>query len=188
MLLVIGLTGLASSGKGEVSSYLVKKYDFKKFVFSDVLREEANKKNLLENKSYEEQKNILSKLGEMLRKGSGRWDILAIKLVEKIKSEKFERVVVDGFRSIEEVNLFKKNFEKFYLIFVDADESIRYSRRKLEDPNMSISDLRQRDRRDVQELGLGKVIETADFSINNDEKGLEKLQLKVDELMKKITG
>ena len=101
MLFVVGLTGLASSGKGEVSSYMVEKYDFVKLVFSDVLREEAEKRNLLENKSYEEQKSILSKLGETLRKGSGRWDILAVKLVEKIKSGKFERVVVDGFRSVE---------------------------------------------------------------------------------------
>ena len=186
MLFVVGLTGLASSGKGEVSSYLVEKYDFVKLVFSEVLREEAEKRNLLENKSYEEQKSILSKLGETLRKGSGRWDILAVKLVEKIKSGKFEKVVVDGFRSVEEVALFKKNFENFYLIFVEADEKIRFARRKLEDPNISISDIRQRDKRDVEELGLGKVIEMADFKINNDEKGLENLQEKVDEIMKKL--
>ena len=187
MLLVIGLTGLASSGKGEVSSYLVSKYNFVRLVFSDVLREEAEKRNLLENKSYEEQKNVLSKLGEMLRKASGRWDILAVKLVEKIKSNNFDRVVVDGFRSPEEVTLFKENFEKFYLVFVETDEKIRYSRRKLEDPNINIADFRQRDKRDIEEIGVGKAIQMADFKINNNQKGLENLYEKVDELMKKIT-
>lgn len=186
MLLVIGLTGLASSGKGEVSSYLVEKYGFKKFVFSDVVREEAEKRNLLDNKSYEEQKNILSKVGEMLRKASGRWDILAVKLVEKIKSGNFEKIVVDGFRSVEEVALFKKSFENFYLIFVDADEKIRFARRKLEDPNISMSDLRQRDKRDIEELGLGKVIGMADFKMSNDENGIENLKKKVDEVLKSI--
>ncbi len=188
MLLVIGLTGLASSGKGEVSSYLVKKYNFKKFVFSDVLREEAEKRNLLENKSYEEQKNILSKVGEMMRKASGRWDILAVKLIEKIKSNNFERIVVDGFRSAEEVTLFKNSFDEFYLILVEADEKIRFARRKLEDPNISISDLRQRDKRDIEELGLGKAMAMSDFKINNDQQGLDNLQRNVDDLIKKITG
>ncbi len=188
MLLVVGLTGLASSGKGETSSYLVEKYGFTRLVFSDVLREEAEKRDLLTGKSYEEQKNILSKLGEMMRKASGRWDILAVKLVEKIKSNNFEKVVVDGFRSAEEVNLFRKNFEKFYLIFVEADEKIRFARRRLEDPNISINDLRQRDKRDVEELGLGKVVAMADFKINNDQQGLENLHKGIDELMKKITG
>ena len=186
MLFVIGLTGLASSGKGETSKYLVEKYGFTRLVFSDVLREEAEKRDLLEGKSYEEQKNILSKLGEIMRKVSGRWDILAVKLVEKINSGRFEKVVVDGFRSAEEVTLFRKNFEKFYLILIEADEKIRYARRRLEDPNISINDLRQRDKRDVEELGLGKVIAMADFKINNDQEGLQHLQEKIDEIMKKI--
>jgi dephospho-CoA kinase len=186
MLFVIGLTGLASSGKGETSKYLVEKYGFTRLVFSDILREEAEKRDLLKGKSYEEQKNILSKLGEIMRRVSGRWDILAVRLVEKINSGKFEKVVVDGFRSVEEVNLFKKSFEKFYLVFVEADEKIRFARRRLEDPNISLSDIRQRDKRDVDELGLGKVIGMTDFKINNDQQGLEHLHEKLDELMKKI--
>jgi len=186
MLLVIGLTGLASSGKGEFADYLVKKYGFVKLVFSNVLREEAEKRNLLKNKSYEEQKDIFSKLGEQLRKESGKWDILAEKLVEKIKSRKFERIVVDGFRSVEEVNLFKKNFENFYLVFIDADEKIRFLRRKLEDSATTIENFRKRDKRDIENLGLGKVIEISDFTINNNEKGLEHLQKEIDNLMKKI--
>ncbi|NIM47068.1 MAG: AAA family ATPase [Candidatus Aenigmarchaeota archaeon] len=186
MLLVIGITGLASSGKGEFADYLVKKYGFTKLVFSDVLKEEAEKRNLLKNKNYEEQKNIFSKLGEKLRKESGKWDILAEKLVEKIKSENFEKVVIDGFRSAEEVNLFKKNFENFYLVFIDVDEKIRFFRRKREDPTASIEDFRKRDKRDIEELGLGKVIEMIDFTIKNDKEGLENLQKEIDGLMKKI--
>jgi dephospho-CoA kinase len=186
MPFVLGLTGLASAGKGEVSNYLVKKYGFTKMVFSDVLREEAKRRNLLENKSYEEQKYVLSKLGEKLREESGRWDILAIKLIEKIKAEKIERVVVDGFRSVEEVNLFKKNFDKFNLVFIDADEKIRFERRKAEDPRADIENFMRRDKENIEVMGLGKVIEIADLKISNNEQGFKKLYERVDDLLNKI--
>jgi len=185
MLLVVGLTGLASSGKGEVSSYLADRHGFVKLVFSDVLREEAEKRGLLKDKSYEEQKLALSKLGEQLRKEYGRWDILAVRLIEKIKSSKFEKVVVDGFRSVEEVNLFRKNFEKFYLIFVDAEEKLRFSRRKLEDPKATIENFKERNKRDIEELGLGKVIEMADFKIDNSGT-LEDLKDKINYFLNRL--
>lgn len=186
MPFVIGLTGLASAGKGSFSDYLVEKYDFKRFVFSDILREEAKKRNLVENKSYEQQKYVLSKLGEKMRQESGRWDILAIKLIEKIKSGNFDKVVVDGFRSVEEVNLFKKNFEKFYLIFVDADKQIRFLRRKKDDRTTTIENVRKRDIENIEVMGLGKVIEMADFKISNNEQGFENLHKDIDNLISKI--
>jgi dephospho-CoA kinase len=185
MLLVVGLTGLAGSGKSEVSDYLVKEFGFKKLVFSDILREEAEKRNLLKNKGYEEQKYIFSKLGEQLRKESGKWGILAEKLIEKIKSGNSEKVVVDGFRSAEEVDLFKKSFEKFCLVFVDANEKVRFLRRKLEDSLTNLEQLRRRDKKDIEELGLGKAIEMADFTIDNSGT-IEDLHKEIDSLMEKI--
>jgi len=187
MLLVIGLTGLASSGKDEFANYLVKKYKFIKLVFSDILKEVAEKGGLLKNKSYEEQKYVFSQLGEELREETGNWAILAEKLIEKIKSGNFEKIVVDGFRSVEEVNLFKKNFENFFLIFVDTDEKIRFARRKEEDPTIDIEEFRKRDQENIEVMGLGKVMGMADFTINNDKEGLENLQKEIDNLMKKIS-
>jgi len=187
MPLVVGLTGLASSGKGEVSTYLSTKYDFKKLVFSDVVREEARKRNLLiDTASSEQQKYILSRLGENMRKESGRWDILAEKLVEKIRAQEIERSVVDGFRSVEEVSLFRKNFERFYLVLVNADEGIRFLRRKAEDPVATIENLRKRDNENIEFMGLGKVMKMADFTIYNNEQGVGHLYQKVDELMQRI--
>jgi len=185
MPFVIGLTGLASSGKGTVSNYLVKKYNFVKLVFSDILKEEAEKRGLLKTKNIEEQKYILSKLGEKLRKETGKWDILAEKLIEKIKSKNFEKVVIDGFRAIEEVKLFRKNFKDFYLIFIDVDENVRFSRRKLEDQKTDIKDFKARDRENIENLGLGKVIELANFKVDNNT-GLENLYNQVDNVLKQI--
>jgi dephospho-CoA kinase len=82
-MLILGLTGFASSGKGEASNYLKSK-GFEKFVFSDILKLEAQKRGILKG-SYEEQKSILSKLGDELRKETGKMDILAIMLVDEIK-------------------------------------------------------------------------------------------------------
>ena len=48
-------------------------------MFSDILREEAKKRRLLENKNYEEGKAILSKLGNQLRKESGKMEVLALR-------------------------------------------------------------------------------------------------------------
>jgi len=186
MPLVVGLTGLASSGKGEVSTYISTKYDFRKLVFSDVVREEARKRNLLIDTTSEQQKYILSQLGENMRKESGRWDILAEKLVEKIKTQEIERSVVDGFRSVEEVSLFKKNFDNFYLVLVSADEAIRFLRRSREDSTATIENLTKRDKENIEFMGLGKVMKMADFTIYNNEQSVEHLYKKVDEVMQKI--
>ena len=186
MLLVIGLTGLAGSGKSEVSAHLMARHGFQKFVFSDVIREEANKRSLLGNKTYEDQKTVLSELGETLRRESGRWDILAIRLAEKISLGGYERVVVDGFRSAEEVELFRKKFDRFFLILIEADEKIRFQRRKIEDPFATIAGIRSRDKRDIKELGLGKVIKMADFRVKNN-KDKENLKKEIDTILAKVT-
>jgi dephospho-CoA kinase len=185
MPFVIGLTGLASSGKGTVSDYLVKKHGFVKLVFSDVLKEEAKKRGLSENKTYEENKDILSKLGDQVRRESEKMEILAEMLVKKIKSNNLKKVVVDGFRSVEEVRCFKKNFEKFYLIFVDTEENIRFQRRKKEDAKTDVESFRERDKRDIKEKGLRKVIELADFKVDNN-KEFENLYNQVDNILKAI--
>ena len=186
MPLVLGLTGLAGCGKGAVSDHLVKEHKFVKFIFSDVLREEAHKRGLLKTKNLEEQKSILSKLGDDLRKESGRKGILAEMLINKIKINKAEKFIADGFRSIEEVKLFRKNFKNFYLILVDTDEVIRFSRRKLDDPNATLEDFQERDKRDVEEKGLGKVLEMADFSINNDKEGLDCLYKEIEKILELV--
>ena len=187
MPLVIGLTGLAGSGKGEVASYLFKKHNFSKFVFSDILREEAEKRGLLKNKSYEQSKKVLSILGRELREKSGKMEVLAEMLVEKIKSDNLENVVVDGFRALEEVECFKKNFEKFYLIFVDTDETTRFERRKKEDPKADIESFIERDKIDINEKGLGRVIEIADFKVDNNE-DKETLFGHIERILEKITA
>lgn len=165
IMLIFGLTGLAGCGKGEVANYL-KSYGFQRFVFSNILKKEAKKRGLVSN-DLEKQKEFLSKLGDRLRKESGKMEILAIMIIEQIKVRKLDKVVVDGFRSVEEVNIFRKTFPGFKLIFIDTPEEIRFQRRKLDDPKANLKSFRERDERDIKEKGLGEVIKIADIKIDN---------------------
>jgi len=188
MPLIAGLTGLAGSGKSEVSRYLSRVYDFQSMSFSEILLEEAKKRDLLAGKSCEELKYVLSQLGMSLRKESGKMGILAEKAIDKIKTERYERAAVDGFRSVEEVNLFRENFERFYLIFVNADERTRLFRRNARDSSISIENLRKRDQENIETMGLGKVIEMADFTLYNNGQNLNYFHSEIDELMKRISS
>ncbi|MBU3897160.1 MAG: AAA family ATPase [Nanoarchaeota archaeon] len=182
-MLIFGLTGLASSGKGEASNYLKSK-GFEKFVFSDILKIEAQKRGILTG-NYEEQKNILSKLGDELRKETGKMEVLAIMLVGEIKKRNLDKVIVDGFRALEEAETFRNNFSNFKLIFVDTPEKIRFERRKLEDPTIKFEEFLERDKRDIEKKGLGKVIKTCNITIENTG-SKEELYKKLDKIINQV--
>lgn len=182
-MIVIGVSGYAASGKSEFANYLKEKYGFKVFEFSETIEEEAKKLKLLEeNLSLEEKKRELSEIGKKIRENYGREDIFALKIIEKIKSEKFGKIVVSGFRNLAEVNAFKKDFGKnFYLIFIEANAKIRYERRKLQDPNFNLTfeEFLERDKRDEKELGLRDLKEVANFVVENNS-SLEDFYKKID--------
>jgi len=182
-MIVIGISGYAASGKSEFAKYLKEKYGFKIFEFSEIIEEEARKLSLLEeNLNLEEKKRKLSEIGRKIREIYGREDIFALKIVEKIKSESLEKVVVSGFRNLIEVEVFKKEFGKnFYLIFIEADAKIRYERRKMQDPNFNLTfeEFLQRDKRDEKELGLKELKEVANFIVENNS-SLEDFYKKID--------
>ena len=178
-MMIFGLTGLAAAGKGEVSDYFKSK-GFEKFVFSDILKIEAKKRGLVSN-NLEEYKNILSKLGDELRNESGKMEVLAIMLTDEIRSKNLDKVIIDGFRSIEEVEIFKQSFPEFKLIVVQTSEEIRFNRRKEDDSDANLEKFRERDERDIKEKGLQKVIDAADIIISNNSTKKE-LYEKLDEI------
>jgi len=190
-MIVIGVSGYAASGKSEFAKYLKEKYGFKVFEFSEIIEEEARKLKLLEeNLSLEEKKRKLSELGKKIRENYGREDIFALKIVEKIKSENLEKVVVSGFRNLIEVEVFKREFGKnFYLIFIEVDAKIRYERRKIQDPNFNLSfeEFLERDKKDEKELGLKELKEVANFIVENNS-SLEDFYKKIDLIIKSLFG
>ncbi len=186
IMLVIGLTGFAGTGKSTVAKYL-KKYNFVFVVFSDMLKHEAEKRNLLKDKSMEEQKEIMSRVGNRLREETGNKGILADLLIKHIKMQNSTRIAVDGFRSKEEVKAFRNEFKKFYLIYVEADPEVRLKRRTMEDPNVNRKNFFERDRGDVEKKGLGEVVKMADYKLDNNG-NVKALENQIDLIMRKILG
>ena len=157
---VIGFCGLPGSGKSTVLKAIE---DLGTIItMGDVIRNEANHRNIAPSDEN------LGKIALELRKNYGP-EIIAEKCVILIKKLESEVFFIDGLRSMAEVIVFRKNW-KFPLIATVVDEKIRYerlsNRKRPDDPN-SLSEIRDRDQREIR-FGLNEVIENANYTINNN--------------------
>jgi dephospho-CoA kinase len=104
------------------------------------------------------------------------------------KTEKI--ILIDGIRSYEEVELFKKEFgDDFILIAIVAPLKIRFERLRKRGKEWDMKTIEELKWRDKVELGWGtkKSISLSDFVIDNTGT-LEDLHKKIDEVLSKITG
>ncbi|MHA1458965.1 MAG: AAA family ATPase [Promethearchaeota archaeon] len=157
---VIGFCGLPGSGKSTVLKAIV---DLGSIItMGDVIRNEVNLRNITPSDEN------LGKIALELRKNYGP-EIIAEKCVNLIKKLESEVFFVDGLRSMAEVIVFRK-YWKFPLIAIVVDEKIRYERlsnRKRPDDPKSLSEIRDRDQREIK-FGLNEVIGNANYKINNN--------------------
>lgn len=186
--MIIGLTGTLGSGKDAVADYLKKK-GFGCFVLSDILKEEAKKRNL------EPTRENLQDVGNELRAEHGP-GVLAKMVVDAIKAYGHNNVVVDGIRNSGEIDELSK-LSDFFLVAVDAPEETRFERMKSrgrKDDPKTLGQFRKMDARDrgVNEPStgqqVGECIKQARFVIVNDstvEKLFEKVERLLADLMKK---
>jgi len=101
-MLIFGLTGTHSSGKGEVGKYFVSK-GFRYYSCSDELRKEAKRLGLEETRE-----NLGIVIGDRLRIEFGK-GVLGKRIYDQILKDKIELAVVDSLRLIEEVNELRKD-------------------------------------------------------------------------------
>lgn len=118
--MIIGVTGRIGSGKGELSKYLAED-GFNKLAFGEEVRKEAISQEIPETREN------LQKLGHELRKEQEDC-IWTKRLADQIKTT--HDYIIDGFRYPDQIELFNKRFENFYLIAVDALEELRFERLK----------------------------------------------------------
>jgi len=173
--MIIGLTGKNAAGKGEVAAYLKTK-GFIYYSLSDVIREEAIKRNL------DHSRDNLIKLGNELREKFGA-SYLAQQINNKIKQqlEKFNKknsikiknqsnnninnknnskndenkinelnFVIDSIRSPFEAKELMKNVN-FILVGIDAPIELRFERMKERDrlgDARTVEELRQQEQRE----------------------------------------
>ncbi len=162
---IIAFAGKPLAGKSEAAR-IARELGYRVIVMGDVVREEVMKRGL------QMEDRIVGSVATELREKEGK-DVIARRCIQKIKDQGIDDdsiLIIDGIRSIDEVNRFKKEFgEDFILISITAPPEMRYERarkRKREDDVASIEELLERDRRELS-WGMGEALEEADIKIEN---------------------
>jgi dephospho-CoA kinase len=173
--MIIGVTSLAGGGKDTFAQYLESNYSFYKFNMSDILGVELKKLG------QEDNKDNRSHLGVELREKHGK-DIVLRMVLDHIKG--YDKVVLTGMRSPEEVDTIRSHYPSFVLVAIDTDIKKRWKRRMPDDPP-TLESFIARDERDIKHMGLGEVMKMANYRLSN-ESDLNSFHKYIDSLMRKL--
>ena len=158
---VMGISGLPGSGKGIVSDIATEK-GASIVSMGDIVREEAKKRG---EGSKETAKNLRKEFGEYIISE------LTIEKIKKLQDEGVEKtIIVEGIRSLHEVDMFKENFDNFMILSIFANTNIRFERLKKRMREDDSQDFNEFKKRDMSELGfgIGSVISLSDRLIINE--------------------
>jgi dephospho-CoA kinase len=177
--LVIGLAGMPGSGKSLVVE-TASKMGYAVVVMGDVVRQETVKRG------FELTPQNVGRVMLELRQKEGNF-VIAQKCVPKIEEQISNKVIVDGLRSLYEVDIFKEHFSKFSLVAVHSSPEIRFSRLSNRHRSDDPAEWKVFNERDTRELGvgLGNVIAMAEQMIINDN-SLEHVKANVKESLEKV--
>jgi dCMP deaminase len=116
--MILGVSGLTASGKGEVVSFLTQR-SFYAHSLSDVIRA------VLKERGLPETRERMIELGRELRAAEGP-AALAQRLVAQLHADR--NYVIDSIRHPAEVEALRAAGQRFRLIWVEAHEAIRFAR------------------------------------------------------------
>ena len=159
--LVVCLTGMPGAGKSTIVSKL-KEEGYETFSLGDGVRAEAKKLNL------EPTGENLGKLMLELRKKNGPGAIAEL-LKESIQKSTHDIIIIDGIRSVHEINVLKETGNvKLLAVNASADTRFNFLReRKRSDDPLTREKFEERDNREIG-VGLEEIIGLADESIENN--------------------
>jgi dephospho-CoA kinase len=160
--LIVAVAGLPGSGKSVMVRAAAER-GYAVVVMGDEVREEAKRRRL------EATPENMGRIMLELRRLEGEASI-ARRCIQKIEKASVSRVVVDGVRSLSEVEEFKNHFASVVSVAVHSSPETRfrrlYSRQRSDDPkNWAI--FRERDLRELS-VGLGNAIAMAEHVIVNE--------------------
>ncbi len=175
MKLVI-ITGMPGAGKSVVAN-IFREHEYPVIVMGDVIREQARRRGL--DPDSESTKKIMLELRELDGPGAVAKKCLAI-----LQSQESNIVVIEGCRSLAEVDVFDDFATDLTIICVHSSPKTRFRRlqergRKDAPPDWLV--FKERDMREIA-VGLGGVIAMADIMIVN-EGPLETLRKKTIEIL-----
>ena len=182
--MIIGLTGLPASGKATVAAYLVNKYNFKQLVFSDIIKNELAKDNIVspDREDYKIKARDLRQLH-----GDGALALLLIKQIQKTDPKIENNYVLDGVRTMGEVIEIQKVGGQVWAITAPVDKRLAWmnSRNRDIDTKFSLQDLQKLDDKELHsgektkgDHTLAQTIKNADVTLIND-KGIEDLEVQI---------
>ena len=160
-MIVILLVGMPGAGKEEFVK-IAKEMGYEVVRMGDVVRD------YVRSLGYELSDSIVGKIANEERKKYGI-DIWAKRTVERIRG-KSGKVLIDGIRCLEEVNIFKRELgEGVKLVGIFAPRKVRYERivgRGREDDIKTWDEFVKREMRELS-WGLGNVFALADYMLLN---------------------
>ena len=166
--LVVCLTGMPGAGKSTIVAKL-KEQGYQAFNLGDGVRAEAKRRNL------EPTGENLGKLMLELREKNGQGAVAQL-IKEPIQNSDHEIIIIDGVRSIHEINVLKETGD-LKLLAVKASSDTRFnflSERKRSDDPLTRERFQERDNREIS-VGLQEIIELADETIENNNVTIEQL-------------
>ncbi len=182
--MIIGLTGKNAAGKGEAANYLKEK-GFIYFSLSDVIREEATKRNL------EHSRDNLIKIGNELRQNFAPGYLaqqINLKIKDILKNNPKQNFAVDSIRSPFEAKELMKN-HNFTLVGIDAPPELRFKRllerNRLGDAK-TLEDFKKQEERENLKSDTNQQLD-ATFALSQEiirnDGNLEHLHTKIDDLL-----
>jgi dephospho-CoA kinase len=179
--IVVGVAGMPGAGKGTVRE-IVQKMGYPVVVMGDEIREEAQRRKL---------KPTPENLGMVMLKLREKEGLAAVakRCIPKMEEAKENVVVVEGIRSLHEVDEFKKYFPNFTLIAIHASPETRFRRlfqRKRSDDPRGWENFEERDLRELS-VGIETAIANADKIIVNEGSKVQ-LKKKTREVLKEVLG
>ncbi|MHA1917033.1 MAG: AAA family ATPase [Candidatus Ranarchaeia archaeon] len=160
--ILIGIVGMPGAGKTTAIDMILD-LGASVVAMGDVIREEAKSRGL------ELTRENLSNIMFGLREKEGPM-VVAKRCLLKIDQSEKEIVIIDGLRSLEEVEFFKKIYRNFEVILIHAKERIRFERilerARMDDPK-KWEDFHTRDLRELK-IGIGYVIALSDYIVSNN--------------------
>jgi dephospho-CoA kinase len=177
--IVVGLAGMPGSGKSLVVE-TAQELGYAIVIMGDVIREETLKLGL------DLTPQNVGKVMLQLR-AKGGVTVVAQKCIPKIEAQEKNKVLVDGLRSLHEVDAFKAHFAKFSIAAVHASPETRFTRlsnRHRSDDSNGWTIFHERDTRELS-VGLGNVIAMAEEMIIN-EANVEEVKDRVAEGLRRI--
>ena len=160
---VIGIVGMPGSGKSEAAD-IARSMGIHVVVMGDIVRKGVADSGRKINPG------TLRLMMIELRKKYGK-SVVAERCLPEIRSHKSDSVViVDGLRSLHEVEAFRQEFPDFTVVAIHSSPKTRYNRlleRQRKDDPHNWREFLRRDRLELR-IGIGDVIALADIVVPNE--------------------